>query len=483
MGKVTRTLVLITLLLVAGLGSPPAGAEESTIQEAQNPPNVVFILTDDQDVDSLAVMPKLRTLLVEQGTTFNNALVTDPLCCPARATFLRGQYSHNTRIQGNSAPEGGHAKFRNLGPDGDRSTVATWLDEGGYDTFYAGKYLNGYGGKTHYVPPGWDRWYGWMGHYHSPGGKYRLNENGDIKNYDLDRVHDTDLLGKKAVDFIKNQQGDDKPFFMWVAPNAPHSPAYLPKRHEGVFSDRSLPRSPSFNEEDVSDKPAIVRRPKLNHDEVKDLGDSYRKRLASLQSVDGMISDVVGALRDTNEMDNTYVIYASDNGYLLGEHRRIKKSLPYEESIRIPLVVRGPNVQTQRVNHLVTNNDFAPTVAALAGITPPDFVDGKSFAPLLEIEKPGVEEWRTGVLIEHVTPTYQALRTNTQTYVEWSGGAKEYYDLSDDADPYKDPYQLHNLFNPDQSNLPQLPDTTDLRTQLDHLRDCTSQTCRDAEQE
>ena len=482
MRKIARTLVLITLLLVISLGSPPVGAEEVATQATERP-NVVFILTDDQDADSVSVMPKLRTLLAEQGTTFNNALVTDPLCCPARATFLRGQYSHNTKIQGNSAPEGGHNKFRNLGLDGEKSTVATWLDDAGYDTFYAGKYMNGYGGKTRYVPPGWDRWYGWMGHYHSPGGKYRLNENGDIKSYDLDRVHDTDLLGKKAVDFIKNQRGDSKPFFMWVAPNAPHSPAYLPKRHEGMFSGRSLPRPPSFNEENVSDKPNIVRRPKLGHAEVKDLGDAYRKRLASLQSVDGMISDVVGALRDTNQLDNTYVVYASDNGYLLGEHRRIKKSLPYEESIRVPFVVRGPDVPTQRVNHLVTNNDFAPTVADLAGISPPGFVDGKSFAPLLESVKPGVEEWRTGVMVEHVTPTYQAVRTNGETYVEWSGGAKEYYDLSEDDDSYKDPYQLHNLFNPDQPNLPPLPDTTDLETQLDHLRDCSAQTCRDAEQE
>ena len=474
MKKATRTLVLITLLIAVGFGSPPVGAEESATQDSQSRPNVVFILTDDMDAASIAVMPKLRTLLVEQGTTFNNAVVTDPLCCPARATFLRGQYSHNTEIQGNSAPEGGHNKFRSLGLD--RSTVATWLDDGGYDTFYAGKYMNGYGGKTRYVPPGWDRWYGWMGHYHSPGGKYRLNENGDIKSYDLDRVHDTDLLGKKAVDFIKNGRGDDKPFFMWVAPNAPHSPAYLPKRHEGMFSDRSLPRPPSFNEEDISDKPKIVRRPKLNHEQIKDLGNAYRKRLASLQSVDGMISDVVGALRDTNQLDDTYVVLASDNGYLLGEHRRIKKSLPYEESIGIPFVVRGPGVPEQRVDHLVTNNDFAPTVAELAGITPPDFVDGKSFAPLLESEKPGAEEWRKGVLIEHVTPTYQALRTNTHTYVEWSGGGKELYDLE------RDNYQQHNLFNPDQPNPPPLPDTTELMTRLEDLRDCASQTCRDAEQ-
>jgi arylsulfatase A-like enzyme len=150
MTKVYRGVLGVVLALIVGLGLPSGQLQRSLAQETgtQQPPNIVFILTDDQDAESISVMPKLRSLLVEQGTTFNNALVTDPLCCPARATFLRGQYSHNTRIQGNSAPEGGHNKFRSLGPDGDRSTVATWLDDAGYDTFYAGKYMNGYGGKT-----------------------------------------------------------------------------------------------------------------------------------------------------------------------------------------------------------------------------------------------------------------------------------------------------------------------------------------------
>jgi N-acetylglucosamine-6-sulfatase len=466
--RVSTALMLAALLVV---GVAPGQVEEGVAQTRERP-NIVLILTDDLDTESVSVMPELKSLLIEEGTTFNNAFVTDPLCCPSRATFLRGQYSHNTHIAGNSPPEGGFGKFRRLGLE--RSTVATWLDDAGYDTFYAGKYMNGYD-DTRYVPPGWDRWYGWLGMYHSPGGEYRLNQNGHIERYDMDQVHDTDLLKDKAVDFIRDKWGDGKPFFAYVAPNAPHTPAYVPKRHEGLFSDRSLPRSPSFNEEDMSDKPRVVRSPQFSHDEVKDLGDLYRKRLASLQSVDGVVGAIVTALRDTGQLDSTYIIFASDNGFFLGEHRRVDKSLAYEESIRIPLVVRGPGVPAQKVNHLVVNNDFAPTVAQLAGVDPPDFVDGKSFVPLLRDEKPPLEAWRTGFLVEHVTPTYQALRTNDHTYVEWAGGDRELYDLEGD------PYQLHNLLNPDLPIPPPPPDTAGFTTQLGALRDCTADLCRAAE--
>jgi N-acetylglucosamine-6-sulfatase len=471
--KIHKGIVAVALILIVGL-SLPSSQERSLAQEtgAQQRHNIVFILTDDLDTGSISAMAGLRAQLMEQGTTFNNAFATDPICCPSRATFLRGQYSHNTGIQGNSAPEGGHAKFQRL--ELDHSTVATWLDGAGYDTVYLGKYMNGYGSGTHYVPPGWDRWFGWLGHYHSPGGDYSLNENRRIKHYNLDRIHDTDLLKEKAVNFIKGHRNTG-PFFMYVAPNAPHTPAYVPKRHEGMFSGRSLPRPPSFNEQDISDKPEIVRRPKLSHKKIKELGDRYRKRLASLQSVDDMIVQLIATLRETNQLDNTYVIFASDNGYLFGEHRRTEKVLAYEESIRIPFVVRGPRVAQQRLDHLVTNNDFAPTVAELAGVEPPSFVDGKSFAGLLGSgEKPTVGEWRTGFLVEHLTPTYQAVRTNQHTYVEWAVGAEELYDLQ------QDPYQLNNALPPG-SPPPSSGLVESLKSQLDALRDCTGEGCRTAE--
>jgi N-acetylglucosamine-6-sulfatase len=463
-----RAFVLAALVVVFGVGLPQGQIEEGSVQ-ARERPNVVFILTDDLDAGSTSFMPELQSLMVDQGTTFENAFVTDPLCCPSRATFLRGQYSHNTGIRSNSPPLGGHEKFRGEGLD--HSTVATWLDDAGYYTAYFGKYMNGYE-DTKYVPPGWDRWFGWLGNHYSPGGEYRLNENGSIEAYNRDQIHDTDLLKEKAVHFVRAQEEeDDRPFFAYVATNAPHIPAYAAKRHEDVFDGRALPRPPSFDERIVFDKPGVVRRPELTPRETQSLGDLYRKRLASLRSVDDMIGALIRALKETDQLHNTYVVFASDNGYLLGQHRLTKKSLPYEESIGIPLIVRGPDVPAQKLEHLVINNDFAPTVAQLAGVETPSFVDGKSFVPLLREERPSPKEWRTGFLVAHVSPTYQALRTNDHTYVQWSNEERELYDLE------ADPYQLRSGHDAPANQA--LIDK--LSSQLAALRDCKADLCRAAE--
>jgi N-acetylglucosamine-6-sulfatase len=463
-----RVFVLAALVVVCGVGLPRSQVEEGVAQ-ARERPNVVFILTDDLDVASTSFMPGLQSLMVDEGATFRNAFVTDPLCCPSRATFLRGQYPHNTGIRSNSPPLGGHEKFRGEGRD--RSTVATWLDDAGYYTAYFGKYMNGYD-DTRYVPPGWDRWFGWLGNYYSPGGEYRLNENGNIETYNRDQVHDTDLLREKAVHFVRAQEDGARPFFMYVATNAPHTPAYPAERHEGMFEGRALPRSQAFDEEIVFDKGDVARKPELTPSEAQDLGDLYRKRLESLRSVDDMIEALMRTLRETGQLDNTYVIFASDNGYFLGQHRLTKKSLPYEESIGIPLVVRGPGVPARKVDHLVINNDFAPTVAGLAGIEPPGFVDGKSFAPLLREGGPSPEEWRTGFMVEHASPGYKALRTNDRTYIEWENGDRELYNLRED------PEQLRNIHKTADRAL-----VDDLEAQLDALRGCAADQCRDAERE
>ena len=445
---------------------PPVQVGKGGVQATERP-NFIFILTDDLDVRSTSVMPELQSLLVDQGTTFDEAFVTDPLCCPARATFLRGQYPHNTGIRSNSLPTGGERRFHNQGLD--RSTIATWLDDAGYDTAYFGKYMNNYDDTT-MVPPGWDRWFGWLGNYYGSGDTYRLNENGHIETYNRNQEHDTDLLGEKAVHFVQAHEGAGRPFFMYVATNAPHTPAYLPERDEGMFSGRELPRPASFNENIVFDKSDVVRRPRLDRHDVENLRDLYQRRLASLQSVDDMIGALVHALRDTGQLENTYVIFASDNGYFLGEHRLARKSLPYEEAIRIPFVVRGPGVPTQEVKHLVINNDLAPTIAQLAGVHTPGFVDGKSFVSLLREDKPTPEKWRTGVMIEHLNPSYHALRTNTRTYVEWENGDRELYDLRED------PHELRSTYETADSAL-----IAKLSAQLDDLKGCAAEQCRAAE--
>lgn len=437
-------------------------------EETPERPNIVVVLTDDLDTGSISHMPKLRSSLVEKGTSFDNAFVTDPMCCPARATFLRGQYPHNTKITGNAPPLGGHEKFRRLGLE--RSTLATWLDDAGYETFYAGKYMNGYDGTRH-VPPGWDEWFGWLGNYHSPGGKYRLNENGRIRRYDLDRTHDTDLLKEKATSFMEDRKDADRPFFMYVAPNAPHAPAYVPRRHEGMFSKKPLPSTPSMGEKDISDKPAWLRgKGRLDRDEREWTENFYRKRLAALQSVDDMVGAFIETLRETGQLDTTYVVFTSDNGFLFGEHHRTRKSLAYEESIGVPLIVRGPGVPTRELDHLVINNDLAPTIADLADVRPPDFVDGRSFVPLLR--RAGLEEqdWRTGFLVEHAIPDYRAIRTERHTYVEWDDGERELYDLSED------PHQLRSIHETAGRSL-----LANLENRLEGLESCAREGCRAAE--
>ncbi len=289
-------------------------------------PNIVFVLTDDQDARSVAEMPNVRSLLAERGTTFSNAFATVPLCCPSRATFLRGQYAHNTRVKGNSLPLGGHEKFRSAGLED--STIATWLDGAGYETAYLGKYMNHYD-DTAYVPPGWDRWFGWLGFYASPDGSYRINADGRIETHERAEEHDTDLLRDEAERFVRDKAQEDRPFFLWVAPNAPHEPYYAAERHEGAFAGEPLPRPPSFGEADVSDKPAWVRKkPPPSPGEVERLTGVHRDRLEALRSVDEMVGGLISTLRETGQFDDTYFVYASDNGYMLGEHRLQLKGFP-----------------------------------------------------------------------------------------------------------------------------------------------------------
>jgi N-acetylglucosamine-6-sulfatase len=484
MTKIYKRLVYLALLgMVAGFGFTASQAETSFAQAATRP-NILFVLTDDMNFSDLRYMPKTRRLLADQGTRFTNAFVTNSLCCPSRATILRGQYSHNHKIWGNFLPIGGFQKFRDLGRE--KSTIAAWLDNPNnfadrvdYDTVLIGKYLNGYDDTT-YVPPGWDRWHAYLGYYEASPTTYRINENGRINSYDLSRIHDTDLFARKAARFLRNTAGG-APFFLYLSTNAPHTPAYVPNRHQGMFSDLPLPKPPSFDEADVSDKPAWVReKPRLTQDRVDYVRELYRKRLRSLQSVDEMVGRLVNVLRDTGELSNTYIVFTSDNGYHLGEHRLEAKATAYEEAIRAPLLVRGPGVP-RGVNRsqMALNNDFAPTFASWAGITPPNFVDGRSLRPLLSARPPS--SWRSALLVEHrrsnyegpfarLVPNYDAVRTANHLYVEYKTGERELYDLGDD------PYELRSRHRTASSELKRR-----LASRLDELRGCAAAGCRSAE--
>ena len=295
--KVHKHLVLFAVLcLLAGFGLTTSNTETRLAQTVDKP-NIVLILTDDMRADDLRYMPRTRNFLAERGVKFTNAFVTRSLCCPSRATIFRGQYAHNHRVWLNVPPGGGFHTFRELGHE--RSTIATWLDGAGYDTVLTGKYLNRYGQNldgdpvsTTYIPPGWDRWNAYLGDYYNLD-SYRINENGTIRTYDRSRRNDTDYLADKAAYFIRDT-ASGRPLFMHLSPYAPHKPAYYPSRHATMFSDTPLPKPPSFNEADVSDKPKWVRdKPLLTSTQVSNMTTLYRKRLRALQSVDEMVGRLV----------------------------------------------------------------------------------------------------------------------------------------------------------------------------------------------
>jgi len=510
---VYAAIVLVAACLLAGCGlamGEEKGAEERVDVEraasAGTPehPNVILILTDDLDAASISHMPNLRSLLIERGTTFENAFVTDPLCCPSRATILRGQYAHNHDILGNEPPHGGFEKFRAMGHQ--NSTFATWLQDEGYRTILVGKYMNGYEG-TH-VPPGWDEWYAVSGNYMST----QLNENGRINDYDPDQDYLTDVLGERAGGYVGRPGGGTpsffvphRPFFMWLGTTAPHQPADPAPRHADALADVSLPEPPSFDEEDVSDKPDwIADNPPLNPQQVALAEDLYQKRLQSMLAVDEMIGRLVETLRESDELDDTYIFFTSDNGFHLGTHRLTAgKWTAYEEDIRVPLIVRGPGVpEGEKLEHLVLNNDLAPTFAELGGVEAPSFVDGRSLMPLLTGNPPAPNEWRSAFLVEAATelggaeadpivddgspelplsgdpsperrwgrPELEALRTGETLYVEYGTGERELYDLEED------PFQLDNRYETADPDLVQRAER-----RLEALRGCAGATCRAAE--
>lgn len=451
------------------------------VLEKSNRPNIVFILTDDLDLElgTIKYMPHLQELMVAQGLMINDFFITNPLCCPSRSTFLRGQYTHNHGVYGNDPPAGGFERFYFL--RNESSTMATWLQAAGYQTVFLGKYLNGYpfAEDRTYIPPGWTEWYSPAKGRPYGGFKYALNENGILVDYDENgqtpSQYLTDVLAQKTVDFIKRSSADAKPFFIYLSTFAPHMPAKPAPRHAELFRGLKAPETPSYNELDVSDKPASIRYdPLLTADQLANLDDEYRSRVQSVQAVDEMISQLVGALQETGQLENTYIIFTSDNGYHLGQHRLLGgKGNPYDEDIHVPFVIRGPGIEpgTSLQGYLTGNVDIAPTFAELAGVVPPLFVDGRSLVPLFNVNRPPVSAWRLGFLIEFYaygnneeasmvqtsasmdgllepadskqsashTPEYLGLRTSNYLYVEYNDGFRELYDLQ------KDPYEMENM--------------------------------------
>ena len=445
-------------------------ADSAPVRGDDPRPNVVVVMTDDQTVADLEAMPRVQRLLGAAGVSFDRSYVSYPVCCPSRATYLSGQYAHNHHVLGLYPPTGGYGRFDA------RESLPVWLERAGYHTVHVGKYLNGYGGETPAdPPPGWSEWYGAVGDSTYRMWGYTLNENGVNQTYgspfDEDpRLYQTDVLAERAVDVIERTAAAQAPLFLSVALLAPHHEgdsirpftghlARPAPRHKGLLADKPLPVSRAFNEADVSDKPSFIRRrPALDAARIDRIVRHYHDRQESLVAVDEAIAEIVRALARADGLDDTYIVFTSDNGYLQGEHRVPSgKLLPYEPSSRVPLIVRGPGLPAGAQSQaLVGNVDLAPTILELAQAESGRVVDGQSMLPLArepwrESGRPllhetggrrfayGREQDAAGAPTVEPVPNYRAVRTSRWLYVRYESGERELYDLR------TDPEQLHSL--------------------------------------
>ena len=502
-GRRRRTLAGICSLpaLLVAIGGSTLGESVAGGANGVERPNIIVVMTDDQRADDLFVMKRTRRQLLKRGTTFENSFATMPVCCPSRASLLTGQYAHNHGVTSNLAVTGGGF----LGFQ-DEGALPQALQQAGFRTAWIGKYLNGYEDrarkKPSFKPAGWSKWFASI---KSKMYDWVLNRNGRLQRFKR-RTSDyqTDVLARIASRFIRTSATRDKPFFMTVAPLAPHGesdrqgmrnprPA---RRHRGALQGLTWDAPPSFNEEDLSDKPSFLQKAPLSPEAAGRFATIRRNRLESLLAVDDLIGGLFAALRETGELDRTYVVFTSDNGLLLGEHRRGGKRVLFEETARVPLVVRGPGVPAGvSREQLAANIDIAPTLLDAAGVEPLRAPDGASLLPLAA--DPGVAANRE-LLLSHNSAAIrgatfpepwntEALRTPGHVYAEHAvGDGREYelYDVGPDSPGY-DPFQLENLLDPqtgkprvegDQQAIRDLRDT--LAGRLAALRGCAGDECR-----
>ena len=441
--------LVVGLAVLASAVAAPTVAQEPPPDER---PNIIVIVTDDQRTDTMSIMRHTRDWLIERGTSFSHAYATTPLCCPSRASIFSGRYVHNHGVDTN----GGPSRLDQT------TTMQARLQGTGYYTAFAGKYLNGW--AVDRTPP----------YFH----RYALREAGSIY-YDgwwnfQGRVvkkpdYDTDVLSRKTVQFLErfNRLDDDRPFFMYVAPIAPHYPATPEEKYVGAYVP-PWANTPAMHEDDLSDKPLFVQ------ESPRRAGSGIRRSITSqhrsLLSVDDLVHRIMLKLRDLKERKRTLILFLSDNGYLWRDHGLGGKQFPYLPAVQIPMLMSWPEVVPEAAldDRLVANIDIAPTVLDAAGIDAGNDVDGRS---LLDTG------WdRDHLMLESdakFEPTWDSLVTHDYQYIEWDdpsgvGTVLEYYDLS------FDPWQLRNLFGDD--DLTNDPPVAGLALQLEDDRDCRGTT-------
>lgn len=452
-----------------------ASAASAASAAGKRRPNILLVFADDMRLDEMRYLPKTRRLIGRQGTTFTQAVSENPVCCPARTTLLTGRYTHNSGVMGNRTEEhGGYAYFPR------RRNIPVTLRRNGYNTSYIGKFLNGYPGTRgrHDVPPGWTHW-------RAPSlaaynyNRVQMNQNGRLRWH---KGYRTNLYARWSNRNLKQLAGQRKPFFLTVSHLAPHvgalngnwvPPQPAPRYRGSLIGKMPGITSPALNEADVSDKPDWIRNARRKN--VRKLRKLQRMRAESLRSVDDAVAGNIRVLRRAGVLKNTIVVFASDNGFMLGEHRVKDKRVPYEESVRVPLLVRGPGFGAGRRDNRVTGlvdvgTTFAKAARVARKLRYP--LDGRSLlskaapnrAMLLETGPRLVN----GAFADGKRRSYVAARSRDGLLVRYWNGENELYDLR------SDPHQLDSVFgSPDHAALRER-----LGSRLDRLDDCVGAPCR-----
>jgi N-acetylglucosamine-6-sulfatase len=503
-------VVAVGALIVASCSGSGAVSSSATVPSGTTPgtapgatavttpglahPNIVFILTDDLSWNLITpqIAPHI-TQLEQQGETFDHYDVADSLCCPSRSTIFTGLFPHDTKVATNLPPDGGFQKFQSEHLDG--RTYADALQGAGYRTSMLGKYLNGYGdpkmdATTAPVPPGWTDW-----HVSNDTGyleqNYVLNDNGTVNQYKGPDDYGVDVINRDAQSFITSSADAGSPFVVEAATFAPHAPYTPAPRNADDFPGLTEPRDPSFDAQNVNPPAWLGQRAALGPKQTANIDAAYRKRAQAVEAVDKLLADTEATLAREHLTDDTYIVFSSDNGYHLGQHRLVRgKQTAFDTDINVPLIVAGPGVPAGQVMHqVVQNTDLYPTVVDLAGATPASPVDGTSLVPLLHpaATTPATSTaatstarsttaatstarstiWPTAALVEHHgnddpsdpdfegggsdPTTYDAIRISASSLPGFSGPVEATYVEYDDAqheveyyDLATDPYELTN---------------------------------------
>ncbi|CAG9989199.1 unnamed protein product [Clonostachys byssicola] len=482
--------------------------------------NVVLIMSDDQDatMESISYMPRLKQHIIDKGTHFANHFTTTAICCPSRVSLWTGKQPHNTNVTDVDPPYGGFPKFISQGLND--AYLPVWLQEAGYATYYTGKMFNSHTVWNYHSPflKGWDG----SNFLLDPGTYSYLNPIYQ-KNHDpptqFHGQHTTELIQNHASELIDAAIGSGKPFFVAIAPIAPHSnidtnnggdpvmtePIPL-NRHRHLFQEAEVPRTANFNPDKSSGVSWVANLPQFNETMVRYLDHFYRQRLRALQGVDELIEKVILQLDDAGVLDETYIVFTSDNGYHIGQHRLPPgKECGFEEDIRVPLFIRGPGIREGAVENAVTAHiDIAPTIFNIAGIELRQDFDGSPLPSIMSVvpghsyelkddqqEHIAVEYWGTAIAegeaggfdgngqIIMSNNTYKALRIHSRAhdlyYAVWCNNEHELYNLKND------PHQMVNIH---PGSLSDMPPSSLLRmiTRLDALlmvlKSCKVETCR-----